>query len=77
MKTLQLREKNSVVYFLSSDGFKKGWVKSIHVDQETLKVLYRVTHSENCEIYMGEQKGPDEVFDTYEDMLAHFMKMKF
>lgn len=74
MKTLKLKECGEVVFYLSSKGFTKGKIKSVCVDQRSLNYFYRVISESDCLIYQGDQKQPNEIWDTYEDMVKHFTK---
>lgn len=74
MITLKLKQCDEVVFYLSSNGFVRGFIKAVVVDQRSLKFYYRVSCAANHKEYQGDQKEPDEIWDTYEDMLKHFTK---
>lgn len=76
-----------LVYWLSSDGFKKGIIKSVTLIDEmsTYKdnkgkkrkeVIYRLWHEGQSEVYMGDQVAEDKIFTSYKDMLEAYSKVK-
>lgn len=77
--TITLREFGSSVYFLSSKGFKKGTIKRALVISENksgIEVVYRVTCPDYGVEYMGDEKKPSELFDSFNEMITFYANQK-
>lgn len=72
------------VYWLSSDGFVKGVVKTVQLIDNTetpriwnthrKEIRYYLWHKNNCSIYQGDLVPEDKIFDTYESMIEYYSK---
>lgn len=79
METIKIRTFGDVVYFLTSNGFQKGKVKqTLVVSQihQRLSITYRVVTDKDNREFGGYEKTGSELFDSKEEMIAHFAKAK-
>lgn len=63
------------VYWLSSQGFKKGWIKRIYYSEEKngrKEHKYFLVHKQNTTEYMGDEVQPNLIFTSYKDMLEYY-----
>lgn len=77
--TITLREFGSTVFFLSPKGFKKGTIKrawAISENKKGLEIGYRVTCSDYGDEYMGDEKKPSELFDSFNEMVTFYSNQK-
>lgn len=73
MKTIEVFEVGDQVFWLNSQGFQKGWVKTVsYVQHESGQVQMKVycTTSEVMDTYQGDV--PDKVFRSCEGMLTYY-----
>lgn len=64
--------KGTTVYFLSREGFKKGKIKSITLNEDSLTPSYRVTCDDYSQRYEGDYKYEGELWTSYNDMFEFF-----
>ena len=79
METIKIRQFGDEVWFLNSSGFQKGTIKRTLVVSEVhtpLEIKYTVTCPTYADVYMGDEKKGSDLFDTYQEMLEHFQKLK-
>lgn len=79
METIKIRTYGDVVYFLTSTGFQKGKIKNTHVVSQIrqhLDITYRVVTDKDNPEFGGYEKTGSELFDSKEEMIAHFAKQK-
>ncbi len=76
MKTVTVRAIGSVVFFLSTDGFKKGEIKNVNIRGSKNEVQYFVTCPSFTKEYMGDTKTEDELFDSQQELIAHYAEVK-
>lgn len=62
------------VYWLSSDGFVKGIIKSVLFDQTTnsTRLVYRLIHPKQSKEYCGDAVHQDLIFKSYDDMFEFY-----
>lgn len=72
MKTLTLREPGDKVFWLNAQGFQEGKVKTVHVNNETLKVAYRCSTKDDTTRYQGDLVEKDLSFSSYIEMLGYY-----
>lgn len=73
MKTkITVRAIGSIVYFLTSTGFKKGTIKNVHILSND-RCEYRVTCKDFDKEYMGDRKVESELFDSQKEMVTHYV----
>lgn len=80
MTTIKIYEHGDTLYFLDSNGFQKGIVKRTQVTSETGDVgptiKYWLRTATDYREYQGLERGPDQVFETYEEMINHYSAAK-
>jgi hypothetical protein len=79
MKTIELRLAGDVVYFITGSGFKKGSIKTARVNSEKkgcVEITYMVKEQGDDSPFMGYEKKPGELWDSYKDMIDHFTNQK-
>jgi hypothetical protein len=72
------------VFWLSSAGFTKGWVKRVlfseEFDAKTRKIRtdfkYYLTTENNHDIYMGDAVDESLVFVSYKEMIDYYSNLK-
>lgn len=77
MTTIQLRTAKEKVYFLTEDGFQKGFIKrSIVVSEKEniVDIKYYVVSDNDNDVFGGHERRPNEIFDTYEQMIDYYSK---
>ena len=72
MKNITIFEPGETVYYLSSDGFKRGKIKSVILNQTNLALSYRIIATDHHDIYMGDERPHNQVWRVYDDMLEYF-----
>lgn len=85
MKTIKY-SVGQPVFWLSSNGFQKGVIKSIIYTEELTdmknktrrqeKLVYRLTSKKYAEVYQGDDVAEELIFTSYENMLAHYANNK-
>jgi hypothetical protein len=62
------------VYWLSSNGFVFGRIKSVNFRQtkDQTELIYRLTHSGHCDIFMGEDVPEHLIFKSYDTMFEYY-----
>lgn len=63
------------VYWLSSKGFVKGWIKRIYYSEEKgrdVEHKYFLTCKGNANEYMGDEVKPNLIFTSYKQMLEYY-----
>lgn len=77
-------EAGDKVYWLSSDGFKEGIIKSIIFNDEVTtlkpgkpkrrsKVTYRLWSKDSNEAYQGDEVSEGLIFTSHKDMVDYYV----
>lgn len=77
-QTITIRKYGDTVYFLSSDGFQKGTVKTTLVTSSKyreIEITYRVVTKTDSEEFGGYEKRPSELFDSQKEMIAFYQEV--
>jgi len=81
-KTLIKYTSGDEVYWLSSEGFTKGIVKSVKlidsvdtprtIEGKQKEVSYYLWHKGNASMYQGDKVPEDKIFNTYGEMVRYY-----
>lgn len=74
MKAIKIRQHGDIVYYLTSQGFEKGQVKKTIVvsEKHTPLCIKYFVNDDISTVFMGHERSPEQLWDTYEEMLSHF-----
>lgn len=72
MKTLTILEPGDKVFWLNSEGFQEGKVKTVHMDSISMKVMYRCSTGEDTSLYHRDAVEQDKAFGSYRELLNHY-----
>jgi hypothetical protein len=70
------------VYWVSSKGFIKGWVKTIRYGEDFVNgkrattLQYLLTCDDYTRSYMGDEVRPSLIFTSYKEMISYYSKQE-